>query len=46
MIILISLLMISSVFGFIKVSGIGSEMKTVQAEDMPLIQLVPDATVK
>ena len=45
-IILISLLMISSVFGFIKVSGIGSEMKTVQAEDLPLIQLVSDVTVK
>ena len=45
-IILISLLMISSVYGFIKVSGIGSEMKTVQSEDMPLIQLVSDVTVK
>ncbi len=45
-IILTSLLMISSVYGFIKVSGIGSEMKTVQSEDMPLIQLVSDVTVK
>lgn len=45
-IILISLLLISSVYGFIKVNGIGSEMKTVQAEDMPLIQLVSDVTVK
>ena len=45
-IILISLLMISSVYGFIKVSGIGNEMKTVQSEDMPLIQLVSDVTVK
>ena len=45
-IILISLLIISSVYGFIKVSGIGSEMKTVQSEDMPLIQLVSDITVK
>ncbi|MFT5708973.1 MAG: methyl-accepting chemotaxis protein, partial [Oceanospirillaceae bacterium] len=45
-VILISLLLISSVYGFIKVSGIGNEMKTVQAEDMPLIQLVSDVTVK
>jgi methyl-accepting chemotaxis protein len=44
--ILISLLMISSIYGFIKVSGIGNEMKTVQAEDMPLIALMSDVTVK
>lgn len=44
--ILVGLLMMSSVFGFIKVNGIGSEMKTVQAEDLPLIQLVADVTVK
>jgi len=44
--ILIALLMISSVFGVSKVSLIGKEMKTVQAEDLPLIQLVADITVK
>ena len=44
--ILIALLMISSVFGISKVSLIGKEMETVQAEDLPLIQLVADITVK
>ena len=44
--ILISLLMFSSIFGLVKVSIIGSEMKTVQAEDLPLIQLISDVTVK
>jgi len=44
--ILISLLMFSSIFGLVKVSVIGSEMKTVQAEDLPLIQLISDVTVK
>jgi len=44
--ILISLMIFSSVFGLLKVSMIGSEMKTVQAEDLPLIQLISDVTVK
>ena len=44
--ILIGLLIISSVFGVSKVSLIGKEMKTVQTEDLPLIQLVADITVK
>ena len=44
--ILIALLMISSVFGVLKVSLIGKEMKTLQTEDLPLIQLVADITVK
>ncbi|MEH6445344.1 MAG: methyl-accepting chemotaxis protein [Oceanospirillaceae bacterium] len=43
---LLSLLLISSVYGITKMSSIGSEMKTVQAEDMPLIQLMSDVTVK
>lgn len=45
-VILLSLMMLNSVFSFIKVSVIGSEMKTVQSEDLPLIQLVADITVK
>jgi len=44
--ILIALLMFSSIFGVSKVSLIGKEMKTVQSEDLPLIQLVADITVK
>jgi len=44
--ILVGLLMISSAYGIFKVTVIGKEMKTVQAEDLPLIQLVADVTVK
>lgn len=43
---LVSLLIATSVFGIIKVSAIGHEMKTIQAEDMPLIELVSDVTLK
>jgi len=40
------LLLITSVFGIVKMHTIGQEFDTIQTEDMPLIELVSDITVK
>ncbi|MFY0677593.1 MAG: methyl-accepting chemotaxis protein [Neptuniibacter sp.] len=43
---LLSLLIITSTFAVYKMNLIGKEIKTVQSEDMPLIELVSDITIK
>lgn len=40
------LLIISSVFGISKVNSIAHEMKTVQTESIPLVELISDITIK
>lgn len=44
--ILISLLVVTAVYGISKVNSIGHELKTVESEDIPLIALVSDITHK
>ncbi|WP_370278849.1 methyl-accepting chemotaxis protein [Pontibacterium sp.] len=43
---LLSLLVITSVFGIYKITLVGQEMETISKEDMPLIELVSDVTIK
>lgn len=43
---LISLLLITSVYGIYKISVVGQEMETISKEDMPLTELVSDVTIK
>lgn len=43
---LLSLLIISSAFGIYKINIVGQEMETIAEEDMPLIALVSDVTIK
>lgn len=43
---LLLLLIVTSAFAVYKINLIGKEIKTVQSEDMPLIELVSDITIK
>ncbi|RRJ82689.1 methyl-accepting chemotaxis protein [Aestuariirhabdus litorea] len=43
---LTTLLVITSAFGLFKMNAIGNELQTVQSEDMPLIEVVSDITIK
>lgn len=43
---LLSLLVITSAFGIYKITLVGQEMETISKEDMPLIELVSDVTIK
>lgn len=45
-VVLITLLLVTTVYGISKVNSIGHELKTVESEDIPLIGLISDITHK